>query len=667
MIKNKFPIPLIEELLDELFGAKLFTKLDLRSGYHQIRMKVEDVEKIAFKTHDRHYEFLVMPFGLTNTPSTFQSLMNDIFRSFLRKFILVFFNDILIYSCKWKEHLQHLRTVFELLRSNSLKVKKSKCIFAQQQVDYLGHVINSKGVQADPQKISAIMTWPMPQTVKELRGFLGITGYYRRFIQDYGKIARPLTDLLKKNQFQWHDGATRAFKELQEAMSNPPVLALPDFTQGFIVETDASGSGIGAVLMQGRRPLAFFSKSLGSRHLALSVHEREMLAIVTAVLKWRAYLVGRHFTIKTDHQSLKYLMEQRVHTPLQQKWIAKLMGFDYEVQYKKGRDNVVADALSRRPQEGSVVATMVTITTSLIRDIQQGWQQDAHVQELIQKISTNDQQYTNYSWQQGMLRRKGKLVVADDAALKDKLIALWHSGSQGGHSGVEVTYRKLKQVLYWKSMFKDVAHFIAACDVCQRHKADNAAYPGLLQPLPVPYKIWTDISMDFIEGLPVSQGKKVILVVVDRLSKYAHFIAVSHPYTAISIAQLFMDHIYRLHGLPQTIVSDRDPTFLSSFWQELFKLQHVQLNMSTAYHPQSDGQTEVVNRCLENYLRCMTSDDPKDWSLWLPLAEFWYNTNYHSSAKTTPYEIVYGQSPPVHIPYLPEATIVESVDRSLKA
>ena len=377
--------------------------------------------------------------------------------------------------------------------------------------------------------------------------------------------------------------------------------------------------------------------------------------------------MGRHFVIKTDHQSLKYIIEQRVHTPLQQKWIAKLMGYDYEIQYKKGSDNVVADALSRQPQEGSSLCTMVTITTSLIRDIQQSWQQDAVVQDLIQRLANNGPCSSNYSWHQGVLKRKGKLVVGNDPSLRGRLITLWHSSSQGGHSGIEVTYRRLKQILYWPFMFKDVAHFVAACDICQRNKPDNVAYPGLLQPLPIPQRIWSDISMDFIEGLPLSHGKKVIFVVVDRLSKYAHFMAVAHPYTAISIAQLFMDQVYRLHGLPQTIVSDRDPIFLSSFWREIFRLQQVQLNMSSSYHPQSDGQTEVVNRCLENYLRCMTGDHPREWSSWLPMAEYWYNTNFHSSAKFTPYEIVYGQPAPLHIPYLPEATACASVDRSLQA
>jgi hypothetical protein len=360
-IKNKFPIPFIDELLDELHGAKYFSKLDLRSGYYHIRVRLEDVPKTTFQTHEGHYEFKVMSFGLTNAPTTFQATMNQLFRPYLRKFVLVFFDDILIYSKTWKEHMKHLEQVLSLLEKNQFYAKLSKCSFGKEEVEYLGHVISREGVKVDPDKIKAITEWPKPKNISKLRGFLGLTGYYRRFIKNYAHLTTPLSNLLKKNSFKWDNNAEECFETLKRVMSSTPVLATPDFTKPFVVECDASRIGIGAVLMQDGHPIAFESRKLNRREELKSTYNKEMLAIMHALAKWRQYLLGSKFSIRTDHNSLQYLLRQKTLSTEQQKWMEKLSTFDMEIIHKKGKDNVVVDALSRKDEEVRAYATTVVI------------------------------------------------------------------------------------------------------------------------------------------------------------------------------------------------------------------------------------------------------------------------------------------------------------------
>jgi hypothetical protein len=282
-VKNKYPIPIVEELLDELKGAPWFTKLDMRSGYHQIRLLPEDEAKTTFKTHHDHWEFRVMPFGLTNAPATFQAAMNTIFQPLLRKSVLVFVDDILVYNKTLEEHIHHLQQVFDILHHHKLLLKKNKCSFAQQNLEYLGHIIGVNGVSTDPTKIQAVKDWPTPMNVKQLRGFLGLSGYYRKFIRNYGCLSRPLTDLLKKGaSFVWTPTVQQSFEALKQALISAPVLALPDFSKEFVVETDASGTGIGAVLMKQGHLVAYISKSLGQQPQALSTYEKRMLGSDTS-------------------------------------------------------------------------------------------------------------------------------------------------------------------------------------------------------------------------------------------------------------------------------------------------------------------------------------------------------------------------------------------------
>ena len=332
-VKNKHPMPIVEELLDELAGSAWFSKLDLRSGYHQIRVAPQDIHKTAFCTHQGLYEFVVMPFGLTNAPATFQGLMNEVFAPLLRKGVLVFMDDILIYSPTLEDHACLRTAVLQILSDNNLFAKPSKCSFAQNSIEYLGHVISSNGVSTDPHKIQAVKDWPVPSNIKDVRGFLGLTGYYRRFIKHYSLISRPLTLLLRKGTpFVWSVTTQETFDLLKQTMVTAPVLALPQFNKSFTVETDASETGLGAVLMQDSHPIAFLSQTLSPRNAALSTYEKECLAILMAVDKWRTYLQAQPFVIHTDHKSLLHLTEQKIHTKIQQKVLLKLMDLDYTIQ-----------------------------------------------------------------------------------------------------------------------------------------------------------------------------------------------------------------------------------------------------------------------------------------------------------------------------------------------
>jgi hypothetical protein len=445
--KDKFPIPVVDELLDELHGARFFFKLDLRSGYHQVRMHTTDIPKTAFRTHEGHYEFLVMLFGLANAPATFQALMNDVLRPYLHRFALVFFDDILIYSSSWVVHLQHLAITLKAIRDHHLHLKRSKCSFGAALVAYLGHVI-AVGVAMDADKVAVVESWPEPHSARALRGFLGLAGYYRKFIWEFGIIVAPLTRLLRRDAFAWDDDAAMAFRALKTALTTGPVLQMPDFNKPFTVDTDASWSGFGAVLHQGAGPLAFFSRPFAARHLKLAAYERELIGVVQAVRHWRPYLWGRHFVIRTDHFRLKYLLDQRLSMVSQHQRVSKLFGFDFDVEYWPGRLNTVADALSRKDAEAAPAAPGTAALSgpsfAFLDEIHRGGAA-APDAVLLQERLRAGELLAPWHEDAGLLLYGTCVFVPDFGDLRHQALQLAHGV---GHEGTQKTLHRLRAEFY---------------------------------------------------------------------------------------------------------------------------------------------------------------------------------------------------------------------------
>ncbi|CAJ2638266.1 unnamed protein product [Trifolium pratense] len=510
-IKNKYPLPRIDDLMDQLVGACVFSKIDLRSGYHQIRVKTEDIPKTAFRTRYGHYEYSVMPFGVTNAPGVFMEYMNRIFHSFLDRFVVVFIDDILIYSKSEEEHEEHLRIVLQVLKEKKLYAKLSKCEFWMREVSFLGHIISSGGIAVDPAKVDAVSQWGTPESVSEIRSFLGLAGYYRRFIEGFSKLALPLTKLTRKDQaFVWDGICEKSFQELKRRLTTAPVLILPDAKESFVVYCDASKLGLGRVLMQGGNVVAYASRQLKVHERNYPTHDLELAAVVFALKVWRHYLYGSRFEVFSDHKSLKYLFDQKELNMRQRRWLEFLKDYDFELSYHPGKANVVADALSRKTLHMSSLMVKELELIEEFRDL-----------SLVCEV-------TSTSVKLGMLRLTNPFLE----------------------------------------------------DIKERQKSDK---------------------------------------------------------------KLMEKMIVRLHGIPTSIISDRDPRFTSRFWESLQEALGTKLRLSSAYHPQTDGQSERTIQSLEDLLRACVLEQNVNWDSCLPLVEFTYNNSYHSSIGMAPFEALYGR------------------------
>ncbi|KAL4118119.1 hypothetical protein PRIC2_010446 [Phytophthora ramorum] len=670
-------IPRKDVIIDSMTSSIIFSTLDLRDGFYQILMRESDIPLTAVSTPSGMlWEWLVMPQGLKNAPATFNRCVTHLLHS-VRVFAPSYFDDVFIHSravngkSDVEMHTEHLRKLLELMRKHKLYANLKKCIFGATEIPVLGCLVGKNGVRPDPGKVRVINEWPTPSNVKELRQFLGLATYLCKYVSNYAGKIRPLSQLLKKEAaWEWTAVCQQAFEAVKQGLTEAPILAVADQDRPFHVVCDASDFAIGCALMQldheGRDRVVYYqSRQLKPAERNYPVHDKELLAMKYALAKFRVYLLGsRPFVVYTDHASLRTAIKSPHISQRMARWLTFFAEYNFQVEYKPGRLNVVADALSRRPdyavQEADANAVGVVRTTtpssSLLDEVKAAYAHDADAKQLVEYFSTPSDKSRQklakhlrarvhrYRVHNGLLLYSAvddnadRIVVPDDHELKLKITYEYHDAPTSGHPGREKTYLLLTRDFYWSHQYKWVRKYVRACEVCQRVKpAPNSQAP--LQSLPTPSECWQSISMDFVFGLPQDNKRRTgIVVFVDRFSKMVHLAAVPAEVTAKQTACLFVDMVFRHHGMPLDIVSDRDPRFTARFWQEVFTLLGTQLSMSTADHPQTDGQTERVNRVLVDTMKSYAHSFHQ-WSDCLPMAEFAINNSVHVSTGHTPFYV----------------------------
>jgi hypothetical protein len=556
-------------------------------------------------------------------------------------------DEILIYSKSEEEHEQHLRMVLQILREHQLYAKLRKCSFYQKQIHYLGHIISKDGIVVDPEKIEAIRDWSTPKNVTGVRSFMGLVGYYRRFIEGFSKIAHPITSFQRKGvKFQWTLDCENSFQNLKQLLTSSPILRIANPNEEFIVCTDACKEGLGGVLTKNRFVICYESMKLKEHERHYVTHDLKLASIVHALRKWRHYLMENRSELRTDQNGLKYLFDHPNLNARQSRWLEFLSEYDFDIKHIEGKENKVVDALNKRVHE--LHATTISMYQSDLKDkISKVAKLDLHYKELVAKLQQGilQQKIEEYKLDNDeILIYKGRIYVPNSQELKKLILREMHNVPYAGHPGYQKTIAAVKSQYYWPGMKKQVVDFISICLECKKVKAEHRHPACFLQPLPIPKWKWEVVTMDFITKLPrTNKQHDSIMVVVDKLTKAAHFIPVKFTHKATNISDVDMKEIARLHGIPKTIVSHRDPKFTSKFWKGLFNGFGTNLNFSTTYHLESDGQTERVNQVIEDMFRMYVMDKPSKWEKYLHLVEFSYNNGYQASLKMSPFEALYGR------------------------
>ncbi len=669
-VKDKYPLPRIDDTLDYLHGARYFTTIDLFSGYWQIEIEEKDKFKTAFTSEFGHFEFNRMPFGLCNAPGTFQRLMESILYELLGNFVLVYIDDIIIYSKTWEEHMHHLDEIFSLLNKAGLKIKPSKCLFAKGEVQYLGHIVSYKGISPDDKKLEAINKYPSPKNVDQVRSYVGLASYYRRFIPDFAEKAHALTRLTRKDvSWQWGEAEQRAFDSIKKCLVTAPILGYPDFSRNFVIHTDASGYGVGAVLSQmqstplnpvdNEEPssslqevvIAYTSKHLSESQTKWSATEKEAFAIIHAVRTFYHYLYGTDFTIVTDHRPLEYLMNKKDPTGRLARWSLFLQPFNLNIKYRPGKSNQNADSLSRAP------VNAITVGLSMVDDWIAAQKEDTFCKEVFKTMAEE----TNATEQRGpqlrdiskddgfiflpnklLANASGKIVVP--AKLQKEIMTRYHDHKLAGHFGMTKTLSTIRAKYFWPRMIPQIQEHIRNCLFCAKRKAHTTC-KAPLQPIPPSDYIFERIAMDIMGPLPESsRGHKYILVIMEYATKYV-IATPMKDITSATVIKKLIKHVILKEGIPSVILTDRGTNFLSDDMKELGRQLGLKQVRTTAYHPQTDGLVENFNKTLADMLTAHVQREPQNWDIHLDYCISCYNQTVHISTKETPFFLIKGRDP----------------------
>ena len=703
--KNRYPLPLIDVLLDRVRGAKYFVKLDLRDAYHLIRIREGDEWKTAFKTRYGLFEWLVMPFGLCNTPATFQSYIDQALEGLVDEELVAYLDDILIYGDTLEEVQERTKRCLARLREWGLSAKLKKCQFHVQQVNFLGFKISADGIGMEEDLLQTIDKWPIPKGIKEVQGFLGTTGFYRRFIPRYSEIAKPLTDLTrgkgKNRSYSWGLREQLAFDKLKSAFQIGQVLAHYDPDKPSYVFTDACTSGASGILCQktrrgDMRPIAIWSKKFSPSEAKYGTPDQELLAIVWAMERFRPYLQGaKHQTIvKSDHANLRSFTTTKDLNPLQTRWAERLGKFDFVIEHLAGRYNP-ADGPSRRPdymgplsepqetkpflnlgspgedklgnepvesiEDNVFIARTTWISDDLSRRIREALGNDELAKEardILCGESVDDE--TPWEEAEGLLYYNGRVYIPEILRLEIK--RRHHDVPLAGHMGQRRTRELVMRKFFWPQMKRDIDSYVRGCQLCARNKDDQHAHYGQLMPLEPPERPWSRIGFDMITDCPKTKnGNDAIFVIIDHFSKGVRLRATKMTLDAEGAADIIRKEVITKKGVMKRIVADRDRRWVNRFWKKLAKKLSFAMNLSTAFHPPTDGQTERINRVIEAFLRSYINYMQDDWEEWLDLAEFAINNSVHEAHGMTPFFIENGYDPELEVvPERPGEPVTET-------